>query len=74
MGTDWTGGEVYAYDWGSAFDGNGRIVSYRYPNEAFNCVFPRLPDGSAEVVVAVLPGEVEVVKGVEGFGRNLDET
>ncbi len=74
MGTDWTGGEVYAYDWGSAFDGNGRIVSYRYPNEAFNCVFPRLPDGSAEVVVAVLPGEVEVVKGVEGFGRYLDET
>jgi hypothetical protein len=84
MGTDWTGGpEVYGYDWGSAFggvlggggrDGNGRMVRYRYPDEAFNVVFPRLPDGSAEVVVAVLPDEVEVVKGVEGLGRYLDET
>ncbi|KAK5213947.1 hypothetical protein LTR41_000139 [Exophiala xenobiotica] len=75
MGTDWTGGpEVYGYDWGSAFGGKGGMVRYRYPDEAFNVVFPRLPDGSAEVVVAVLRDEVEVVKGVEGFGRYMEET
>ncbi|KAK5281484.1 hypothetical protein LTR20_007198 [Exophiala xenobiotica] len=75
MGTDWTGGpEVYGYDWGSAFGGSGGMVRYRYPDEAFNVVFPRLPDGSAEVVVAVLPDEVEVVKGAEGFGRYMEET
>nr|KAK5447340.1 hypothetical protein LTR18_002919 [Exophiala xenobiotica] len=75
MGTDWTGGpEVYGYDWGSAFGGKGGMVRYRYPDEAFNVVFPRLPDGSAEVVVAVLADEVEVVKGAEGFGRYMEET
>jgi hypothetical protein len=75
MGTDWTGGpEVYGYDWGSAFGGKGGMVRYRYPDETFNVVFPRLPDGSAEVVVAVLPDEVEVVKGAEGFGRYMEET
>jgi hypothetical protein len=32
---------------------------------------PKLPDGSAEVIVAVMPEEVETLKGVEGFGKYL---
>lgn len=33
---------------------------------------PKLPDGGAEIVVSVLPDEVEVLRGVEGFGKYLN--
>ena len=67
MGTDWTSGELYVQDWGDAF---GPLVRFRYPGEAgLNCIFPRLRDGGAEVVVSVMPGEVEALKAEEGWGR-----
>ena len=69
MGTDWTSGSLYSEDWGKEF---GPVVRYRYPGvvgEAGNCVMPKLPDGGAEVMVSVMPEEVEVLKGAEGFGK-----
>ena len=72
MGTDWTSGVVYSQDWGKAF---GPMVRMRAPGvvgEAYNCVMPKLPDGGAEVIVAVMPEEVEVLRGVEGFGKYLE--
>ena len=70
MGTDWTSGELYSHDWGEAF---GPLVRYRYPGEggAGNCVFPKLPDGSAEVMLGVMPNEVEILRGDECFGKYL---
>jgi trichothecene 3-O-acetyltransferase len=72
MGTDWTSGFLYSEDWGKAF---GPLVKYRYPGvagEAFNCIMPKLPDGGAELIVSVMPGEVEVLRGVEGFGKYVE--
>ena len=69
MGTDWTSGSLYGDDWGEAF---GPLVRYRYPDEASNCILAKLPDGSAEVVVGVLPSEVKTLMGKEEFGRYLD--
>jgi trichothecene 3-O-acetyltransferase len=70
MGTDWTSGVLYSDDWGEAF---GPVVRYRYPGEGggWNCIYPRLPDGSAEVLVGVMSDEVEVLKGDECFGEYL---
>lgn len=72
MGTDWTSEFLYSEDWGEAF---GPMVRYRFPGvagEAFNCVMPKLPNGEAEVIVCVMPEEVEVLRGVEGFGKNVE--
>lgn len=68
MGTDWTSSMLYSLDWGEAF---GPLVRYRYPGEQFNCVMPKLPDGGAELVVSVLPEEVETLKGAECFGKYI---
>lgn len=73
MGTDWTSGTaIYGDDWGEAF---GPVVRYRYPGavgDSGNCVLPKLADGSAELLVCVLPEEVEVLKGVECCGSYLE--
>jgi hypothetical protein len=72
MGTDWTSGSLYSDDWGKAF---GQCVRYRYPSvvgEALNCVMPKLPDGGAELIVSVMPEEVKVLRGVEGFGKYIE--
>jgi trichothecene 3-O-acetyltransferase len=70
MGTDWTSGTLYSDDWGEAF---GSVVKYRYPGEegGYNSIYPRLPDGSAEVLVGVMPDELDVLRGDECFGRYL---
>lgn len=72
MGTDWTSGVLYSGDWGEAF---GPLVRYRYPGEggAGNCILPKLPDGSAEVIIGVMPNEVEVLRGDECFGKYLGQ-
>jgi trichothecene 3-O-acetyltransferase len=57
MGTDWTNGMLYSQDWGEAF---GPLIRYRYPGVvggAGCCILPKLPDGSAEAVVSVMPEE-----------------
>jgi hypothetical protein len=59
---------IYGSDWGKAF---GPVASFRLIGEPANVVMPKLPDGSAEVIVAVMPEEVETLKGVEGFGKYL---
>lgn len=51
------------------------MIRYRCPGvvrEAVNCVMPKLPDGGAEVIVSVIPEEVEVLKGGEGFGKYVE--
>ncbi|EXJ64519.1 hypothetical protein A1O7_00855 [Cladophialophora yegresii CBS 114405] len=69
MGTDWTSFGLYEHDWGKAF---GRVTRFRYPgDEGSTCILPKLADGSAEVMVAVMENEVEVLKGEECFGRYL---
>jgi hypothetical protein len=68
MGTDWTSGDLYKLDWGPAF---GSMVRYRYPDEAFSCILPKLPDGSAEVMMGVIPDEIETLRGKECFGNYL---
>jgi hypothetical protein len=71
MGTDWTSTSMYSGDWGDAF---GPVVRYRYPDavgDGGNCILPKLPDGSAEVMVGVMLDEVEVIKGQEGFGKYI---
>jgi hypothetical protein len=68
MGSLWTSGMLYRDDWGEAF---GPLVRCRYSAESINSVMPKLPDGSAELVVSVMPEEVEFLKGAEGFGRYL---
>ncbi|KAF2094988.1 hypothetical protein NA57DRAFT_79478 [Rhizodiscina lignyota] len=68
MGTDWTSSELYNQDWGKSF---GPLVRYRYPDEPSNCIMPKLPDGAAEVLVSVMPEEVDMLKGPEGFGKYL---
>ncbi|MCJ1452273.1 hypothetical protein MMC28_002615 [Mycoblastus sanguinarius] len=72
MGTDWTSGSLYTQDWGEAF---GPMVRYRFPGvigEGGNCILPKLPDGRAEVMVCVMPEEVEVLRGDEGFGKYVE--
>lgn len=72
MGTDWTSGSLYSQDWGKAF---GPMVRYRYPGvvgAAMNCIMPKLPNGGAEVMVGVMPEEVEVLRGDEGFGKYVE--
>ncbi|TAQ87702.1 hypothetical protein B7494_g3985 [Chlorociboria aeruginascens] len=68
MGTSWTSGVLYGADWGQAF---GPLVRYRYPAGPGNWIMPKLPDGSAEVVVGVMPSEMEILKGEEGFEKYL---
>ncbi|KAK3659406.1 proliferating cell nuclear antigen [Elasticomyces elasticus] len=63
MGTNWTSGSLYLNDWGEAF---GPVVSFRYPGQAgLAAVLPKLPNGDAEVIVCVMPGEVGVLKMLE---------
>ncbi|KAK4897812.1 proliferating cell nuclear antigen [Elasticomyces elasticus] len=63
MGTNWTSGSLYLDDWGEAF---GPVVSFRYPGQAgLAAVLPKLPNGDAEVIVCVMPSEVEVLKMLE---------
>ncbi|KAG0648423.1 hypothetical protein D0Z07_5347 [Hyphodiscus hymeniophilus] len=72
MRTDWKGGKLYSQDWGKVF---GPVIRARYPGsegEAGNGVMPKLPDGGAEVDVAVMPTEVEFLKSEDGFGRYLN--
>jgi hypothetical protein len=69
MGTDWTSGSLYGDEWGEAF---GDLVRYRYPDGAGNCILPKLPNGGAEVVIRLLPGEVGVLKSGEGFGKYIE--
>lgn len=71
MGTDWTSGSLHSQDWGEAF---GPMIRHRFPGvvgEGGNCILPKLPDGGAEVVIGVMPEEVEIVSGVEGFGKYM---
>ncbi|KAJ7903358.1 hypothetical protein B0H14DRAFT_2664639 [Mycena olivaceomarginata] len=69
MGTFLGSGEaMYGGDWGEAF---GPLVRFRVIGEPGNTVLPRRPDGSIEAIVAVRPEEVEVLTGVEGFGKYL---
>ena len=72
MGTDWTSGLLYSEDWGKAF---GPLVKYRYPGgvgEASNCIMPKLLNGGAELIVCVMPEEVEVLRSIEGFGKYVE--
>jgi hypothetical protein len=72
MGTDWTSGSLYSEDWGRAF---GPVVRYRYPGKIGDgsiCVLPKLPSGGAELIVSVMPEEVEVLRGIECFGKYSD--
>jgi hypothetical protein len=69
MGTDWSSGSLYSEDWGKAFR---PVVRYRYPGEASNCIMPKLPNGGAELIVSVMPEEVKVLTGVEGFGKYVE--
>lgn len=69
MGTDWTSSSLYDHDWGTSF---GKLVRFRYPGEeGSTAILPKLPDGSAEVMVAVMKSEVEVLKGDECFGKYI---
>ena len=71
MGTDWTSGMLYSQDWGTAF---GPLIRYRYPGGpgvAGCCILPKLPDGSAEVVVSVMPEEESLLRSAECFGRYI---
>ena len=70
MGTDWTSGELYAHDWGKVF---GPLITYRCPGEeGLNYILPKLPDGGADVLVCVMPNEVEMVRSIECFGNYLE--
>ncbi|KAK5729877.1 proliferating cell nuclear antigen [Elasticomyces elasticus] len=69
MGTNWTSGSLYLDDWGEAF---GPVVSFRYPGQAgLAAMLPKLPNGDAEVIVCVMPSEVEVLKAEECFGKYI---
>ncbi|KAJ6584898.1 hypothetical protein B0H19DRAFT_1107066 [Mycena capillaripes] len=63
-----SGDAMYGSDWGAAF---GPLVRFRLVGEPNNMVMPKLPDGSAEVMVGCTAEEVEVVKGIECFGKYL---
>jgi len=59
LGTDWTSGELYELDWGENF---GKLVRFRYPDEAFGCILPKLIDGGGEIQVGCLPDEVNILR------------
>jgi hypothetical protein len=63
---------LYSDDWGEAA---GPLIRYRYPGEveAGNCIFPKLLDGSAEVMVGIMAEDVEVSRGDECFGKYLGQ-
>ncbi|KAK5108868.1 hypothetical protein LTR62_007758 [Meristemomyces frigidus] len=68
-GTNWTSGSIYTYDWGAAF---GPMVRFRYPGEpGLNGIMPKLPDGSAEIVISVMTDEVAALKDEQYFGRYI---
>lgn len=64
MGTAWTSGALYDLDWGEDF---GRMVSYRLPDEASNIVLPKLRNGGAEIMIGVMPDEIDKLRGMEEF-------
>lgn len=64
-----SGGVMYGGDWGAAF---GPVARFRLAGSAFNVVMPKLPDGSAEVVISVMEEEMEMLRGVEGFGKYME--
>ncbi|GAM87676.1 hypothetical protein ANO11243_057030 [Dothideomycetidae sp. 11243] len=68
MGSGWTSTELYEWDWGDAF---GRVASYRFPGSegADNYILPKRLDGSAEVVVSVMPEEVHLLEAEDMFGK-----
>lgn len=68
MGTCLNSGDVlYGSNWGHAF---GAVQSFRMiSGEGDNCIMPRLPDGSVEVVVSVTSNEVALLKSEECFGK-----
>lgn len=68
MGSSWKSSEVMYANWGEAF---GDVIRYRVPANIGNLVLPRLPDGGAEVVVSVMPREMDTLKGAECFGKYL---
>ncbi|KAE9379430.1 hypothetical protein N431DRAFT_434425 [Stipitochalara longipes BDJ] len=71
MGTDWTSGVLYEQDWGEDF---GELVRFRYAGNfggAGCCILPKLRDGSAELVVGILPEEEELLRSEECFGRYI---
>ncbi|CAM6003754.1 unnamed protein product [Sphagnum balticum] len=70
IGTDWTMGELYGLDWGEHF---GRLESYRYPGQPWCCILPKRVDGGADVVISVLPAELEVLRGKEGLEKYLEK-
>lgn len=65
MGTDWSSGALYEFDWGENF---GRMVKYRFPKGAGggNAILPKLVDGGAEVIISIMEGEVEALRSEEG--------
>jgi hypothetical protein len=69
MGTAWTSGCLYDFDWGEAF---GKMHAYRLPNDAFNVIMPKLPSGGAEILVSVMPDELEKLKGMESFMKYIN--
>jgi hypothetical protein len=72
VGTDWTSGMLYYQDWGEAF---GPLIRFRYPGvveSAGCCILPKLPDGSAEAVVSVMPEEESLLRSVECFGKYIE--
>lgn len=72
MGTDWTSSSMYSDDWGPVFGGRGGMVRFRYPGEdGLVAVMPKLPDGSAEVVVSCMESERGVLTSEKGFGKYL---
>jgi hypothetical protein len=73
MGTDWTSGTLYSQDWGEAF---GPLVRYRYPGvvgHAGCCILPKLPDGSAEVMVSIMPEEEQLLRSDECLGKYIEK-
>lgn len=56
-------------EWGAAL---GKMIRFRYPAQPIFCIMPRLPDGSAEVVMAVMPAEVLLLRSDECFRSYLD--
>lgn len=69
MGTAWTSGAIYDFDWGEHF---GKMVSYRMPDEASNIVLPKLRNGGAEIALGVMPDEVEKLRAMGEFMEYVD--
>ncbi|TLD28004.1 hypothetical protein E2P81_ATG06350 [Venturia nashicola] len=69
MGTAWTSGAIYDFEWGEDF---GKMVSYRLPNEASNIILPKLRNGGAEIVIGVMPDEIDKLRGMGDFMKYSD--